>query len=124
MNLDYPDSSIPPLIRRILADIPRWVLSKIRFGRGFTVRRVHDYMTVDFKGGGGIGGTFDIEEVRSLPAIPTQGGKFVFWMSETRAPATEEMPAGTGDDQLWIAYEGQDQWFPVQFYSGRSGIPV
>lgn len=63
--------------------------------------------------GGGAGLT--ISTVLVLPAIPTTGGRFVYWTSAG---------AGTGDDQIWVAYAGQDRWYAIQRPSLLSGIPV
>ena len=56
-----------------------------------------------------------IEKVETLPAIPTSGGRFVFWTSEGD---------GTGDDQIWVAYAGQTAWTPLQKFTTLSGAPT
>lgn len=43
-----------------------------------------------------------ITTVETLPPIPTFGARIVFWSS-----------SGTGDDQIWVAWEGGTQWYPM-----------
>ena len=70
------------------------------------------------EGGGGSGGAGDrVPTVLVLPAIPTgvAKAKKVFWTSDGE---------GTGDDQMWEVYVGQDAWTPVQFTTSNSGAVV
>lgn len=69
------------------------------------------------RGGGGGGGStaITIEEVNTLPPIPTKGWKRVYW----RSPAQ----GGTGDGQLWEAYAGYERWAPCNFLTDKQGIP-
>ena len=67
------------------------------------------------------------EPVRALPEIPTAGIKYVFWQSATTAPedfGDPPLDAGTGDDQVWMAYAGQTEWTPTQNYTDLSGEVV
>jgi hypothetical protein len=71
-------------------------------------------------GGGGstvinIDGSFNIEEVNTLPPIPTKGWKRVYW----RTPAQ----GGTGDGQMWEAYAGYERWAPCNFLTDKEGRP-
>jgi hypothetical protein len=63
-------------------------------------------------GGGGAGLTIDT--VEALPAIPTTGGRMVFWTSAG---------AGDGDNQIWVAYAGQTDWTPLQALTSLDGTP-
>ena len=68
------------------------------------------------KGGNeGLASGLRIEVVAALPAIPTSGGRFVFWTSDG---------TGTGDDQVWLAFKGQTAWTPQQKFTTKSGVPV
>ena len=60
------------------------------------------------------GSGFSVDEVETLPAIPTTGYSMVFWTS---------VGAGTGDDQTWEAYPGQARWYPCQKPTTLSGAP-
>jgi hypothetical protein len=72
-------------------------------------------------GGGGSGGvdlttgTFKIEEVNTLPPIPTKGWKRVYWRTPEQG--------GTGDGQMWEAYAGYTRWAPCNFLTDKQGIP-
>jgi hypothetical protein len=61
------------------------------------------------------GGGLSVSTVEVLPEIPATGARFVYWTS---------VGAGTGDDQIWVAYAGQDRWYALQRPSLLSGIPV
>lgn len=54
------------------------------------------------------------EEVEELPDIPTEGMKEVYWTSTG---------FGVGDDQIWRAYAGQEEWTPTQLLTDKSGAP-
>ena len=60
------------------------------------------------------GGGLTIDTVLVLPAIPTTGGRMVYWTSAG---------AGDGDDQIWVAYAGQTDWTPVQALTSLDGTP-
>jgi len=84
------------------------------------VSRIGD--NVVYRGGGGRGGGGDssadawkIEEVNTLPPIPTKGWKRVYW----RTPAQ----GGTGDGQMWEAYAGYERWAPCNFLTDKEGRP-
>jgi phage minor structural protein len=54
-------------------------------------------------------------EATALPTLPTSRPKVVYWKSTG---------GGTGDDQLWIGYNGSgsaDQWTPMQYTTDKSG---
>jgi phage minor structural protein len=54
-------------------------------------------------------------EVGTLPTLPTDVPKVVYYKSAD---------SGSGDDQLWIGYNGSgssDQWTPMQFTTDKSG---
>lgn len=58
-----------------------------------------------------------VPTVETLPTIPTAAGQYrkVFWTSAG---------AGTGDDQLWEVYYGQEAWTPCQKQTTKSGAVV
>lgn len=60
------------------------------------------------------GGGLTITTVEVLPAIPASGGRMVYWTSEGD---------GTGDDQVWMAFAGQDVWTPMQYPTSLDGTP-
>ncbi len=64
---------------------------------------------------GGRGAGLSVQTVLVLPAIPATGAQFVYWTSAG---------AGTGDDQIWVAYAGQSAWTPMQKFTTLSGVPV
>jgi hypothetical protein len=53
--------------------------------------------------------------VTALPAIPETGCLMVLWTSDD---------GGTGDNQVWMAYAGQAKWYPMQFFTSKSGAVV
>ena len=55
-----------------------------------------------------------IDIVETLPAIPTSIERYVFWTSTG---------GGTGDDQIWVAYPGQERWAPTQRLTALVGTP-
>lgn len=115
-----PAHPIPPLrpgqrlktgdIARTNAGVPREIVG----GKDTTVRTIGGRAIITAKKGKGGGGGLSITTVLTLPSIPASGGKMVFWTSAG---------AGTGDDQIWIAYAGQTEWTPMQFVTSLSGTP-
>lgn len=63
----------------------------------------------------GGGGGLSVTIVETLPPIPASGARIVFWTSAG---------AGTGDDQMWMAFAGQTEWTAMQFLTSLSGVPV
>jgi hypothetical protein len=80
-------------------------------------RVVNNQIVLTYRGNG-FGMGLDIEPVAVLPAIPDEGGQLVFWMSSAT------ISGGTGDDQVWMAYAGQTEWYPMQMYTECSGAVV
>lgn len=59
-------------------------------------------------------GKADLEVVTALPAIPLEGMHEVYWTSAG---------GGTGDNQIWRAFEGQSLWYPTQKLTILLGTP-
>jgi len=92
------------------------MFNRIKSGRGILVKRIGQNIIVEAQSGvGGGGASGGIQNVESLPAIPTSAGQIVFWVSAG---------AGTGDDQYWGAGVGDTEWSPMMKVSSRSGVPV
>lgn len=49
------------------------------------------------------------EEGADFPPVPTASGKFFYH---------------TGDKQVWLAYKGQDRWYPLQKATLLDGKPM
>jgi len=64
---------------------------------------------------------FVIPCVAFLPPIPTSGFRYVFWVD---ANNVIDGVTGTGDNQIWVAYYGQEEYYPQQKYTSLSGIPL
>lgn len=117
MRSDHPIPTLRPGQRLKQGDIARTnagVPREIVGGAGTTVRTIGNRAIVTAKKGKGGGGGLTISTVLTLPAIPTSGAKFVFWTSAG---------AGTGDDQIWVAYAGQTAYTPMQAVTSLSGTP-
>lgn len=85
-------------------------------GGGICISRQKDRLFIDEGGGGGGEGYF-VPIVAKLPLIPIIGMAEVFWAT------TQYIAGGTGDNQVWRAYQGQKLWFPTQFRTDRIGLP-
>ena len=99
-----------------LNDMPRRAVESIRSTSNTRVNRLGDNVTI--KNTGDIvraAGGLNVAIVTELPAIPASGAKFVFWTSAD---------GGTGDNQIWVAFKGQTKYYPLQFYTTNSGIPL
>jgi len=117
MRSDHPIPTLRPGQRLKQGDIARTnagVPREIVGGKDTTVRTIGGRAIVAAKKGRGGGGGLSVATVLTLPAIPASGAKFVFWTSAG---------AGTGDDQIWVAYAGQTAWTAMQFLSSLSGTP-
>ncbi len=96
----------PGVVSGIAGFVPQENSGTSNFGNRLVPRKPKKQV-----GGGGL----NVATVEVLPAIPATGARFVFWTSAG---------AGTGDDQMWVAFAGQSAWTPVQFLTSLSGVPV
>lgn len=105
-----------PVRARDIRQIPRDTLMHLRNNSTTQISRYGENTMIKTKAvAESLSTGLRIEKVLALPPIPTSGGRFVFWTSEG---------AGTGDDQIWVAYAGQTAWTPMQKYTTKSGTPV
>ena len=122
-----------PLTRRMINDIPRYVLSMIRPGPGIRIFPSGDGGVcisadeVRRSGGGGFGGGGGLERVAHLPAIDPDMSpnveRKVFWCSYETG-LEEGFDDADGNDGMWTNAFPQQRWYPVQNYAAQSGIPV
>ena len=66
---------------------------------------------------GGLTG-LDIPMVKSLPPCPDSNVKMVFWAD------IYTLEDGTGDNQIWVCYAPQTEYYPLQSYTSLSGVPI
>lgn len=98
----------------VISGIARRTPQEITGGNGVQVQQVGNRLII--KGNAGRGGSgLSITPVLTLPPIPSSGARIVFWTSAG---------AGTGDDQMWMAFAGQTEWTAMQFATTLSGVPV
>lgn len=72
----------------------------------------------------GGGGVFEnLEFVRRLPPIPTSGIKMVVWCSAITLPADGSLPAGNGEDIVWVATKFDTVWLPLYSFTQKIGTP-
>jgi len=89
-------------------------LESIAVAGGGSITRFSDNAIIT--AGAGMGAAVSglrIDIVEELPPIPDYGGRFVFWTSAG---------AGTGDNQIWMAFAGQTRWTPSQYPTTKSGL--
>ena len=93
-----------------IAGVAGFVPQELQGASSFGNRQVVNKQKRTFGGGAGL----TIDTVEALPAIPTTGGRMVYWTSAG---------AGDGDDQIWVAYAGQTDWTPMQALTSLDGTP-
>lgn len=106
--------------------LPKHILNNIRAGEGISLKRSNNNLIISAIAApnrpGGSGGLV-IEEVLDLPVLNEANQKYidgwiVYWLSE----AEEE--GATGDSQLWMVRFPQRQWYPLQRFTAKSGVPI
>jgi len=89
-------------------------------GEGLTTMTMGDQVILDADITMSVGGARRSPPIVAvLPAIPASGYKEVMWGNSSL------ITGGTGDNQVWSAYAGQMEWYPIQgVYTNRSGQVV